>query len=266
MRQRTIFFLLYVLTLCYEPAFAQAHFPFTGEVVADRVNVRAGQDNKFESIATVNKGTPLVVTGKSYSWYKVQLPEGARAFVSAGYVISPVEGIGEATADRLNVRAAPNTSATILGQIKKGKRFFIQETQPDWVWVKPVEEISGWVHQSLVMFKSKQISSLPSPDPDVLVAQKAREVKAEGSVQRFALLKKLDNGQVECSGELQKAEGDPASYRIVRDGVIVCFVKGPAAIMDNFVKSKVKVQGALEPQSAPSGDPVIGISKISLLL
>ena len=65
---RCLVLLAAVLFVLTEPAFAQARFPYTAQTVSDRVNVRAGQNNNFESVAVLPKGTPLTVLDKKFKW------------------------------------------------------------------------------------------------------------------------------------------------------------------------------------------------------
>ena len=98
-------------------AFAAPKFPYTAEAVSDRVNIRAGENNNFEIVATLSKGDRVIVTGKSFSWFKVRLPEDAKAFIKSEYAHLITPEVAEVTADRVNVRAAPNTNAAILVQV-----------------------------------------------------------------------------------------------------------------------------------------------------
>jgi uncharacterized protein YgiM (DUF1202 family) len=258
-------FLLSLVLLLVTPwqAFAAPKFPYTAEVNSDRVNVRSGENNNFEVLAILNKGDRLIVTGKSFAWFKVRLPEGAKAFLKSEYARLITPEVGEVTADRVNVRAQPNTDATILGQLVKGSQFFVKEPRSDgWIWIKPVNEISGWVHESLIAFKSNQI--LPT-DKTAAVgpAQKAAEARP---VVKPALVSKLANGLVECSGKLIKVEGAPPSYQVFREGRVACLVEGPSDVLQRFENRSVTVQGRAGEDRGAAHDPVVVMSRIKLLL
>ncbi len=153
--------LLFVLS---EPAFAQARFPFTALTVSDRVNVRAGQNNNFESVAMLAKGTVVIVAAKSFQWFKVFLPLGSKAFVKGEYVRMLTPEQGEITADHLNVRAASNPSATSLGLLDQGQKVIVQGGPDDWLWIKPVDgRLYGWIHESLLAFKSDGVPAKQAP-------------------------------------------------------------------------------------------------------
>jgi SH3-like domain-containing protein len=261
-------FFLVIITffvLC-EPAFAQARFPFTGETVSDRVHVRAGQNNNFESVALLSKGTELVVLGKNFSWYKVFLPEGAKAFVKSGYVKLLTADIAEVLVDHLNVRSGPNTEATTLGQLKQGQKFFIDQIQGDWIRIKPVEGVYGWVNETLLVFKNESVSGKVGKTPDVVAAAREQEKRAQEARQsaKTALLKKFSNDIVECSGVLVSSEGAVKDYKILHDKVTVCYVDGPQPVLNQYVGSSVSVRGRLESVPLDSDAGVVLLSKINL--
>lgn len=259
---------LLVFLFVSSAAFALPKFPYTAEAVSDRVNIRAGENNNFEIVATLHKGDLIILTGKSFAWYKVRLPDGAKAFVKSEYSRLITPEVGEVTADRVNVRAAPNTTATVLGQVTKGVQFFVKETRPDgWVWIKPVDEISGWVHESLITFKSNQI--LPTATvPVVEVPKNTAEIKAfevKPAAQPVALTK-IAGDQVECSGKLIKVEGAPPVFKIFREGAVVCLVDGPMDVLSRFENKNVIVQGKPKQDNKSPEAPVVAVSKIKLAL
>jgi SH3-like domain-containing protein len=262
------FSLVFIVALCFtEPAFAQARFPYTAETVSDRVNVRAGQNNNFESVALLPKGAAVIVLGKTFNWFKVFLPDGSRAFVKAQYVKFLTPEIGEVLVDHLNVRAAPNTEATTVGQLKRSQRFFIAQRQGDWVWIKPADGVYGWVNDALLVFKNNAVSEPSRKDPGSADAVKesvsrAAQAKAQAKIE---LLTKLAGDMVECSGRLVRVEAVPAAYKVTRgDNRPVCYVDAPAAILDGFVGSNVRVKGALKSVPAELDAGVVSLSKINL--
>lgn len=265
---RRLVLLVTILFVLTEPAFAQARFPFTAETVSDRVNIRAGQNNNFESLAVLPRGVSLTVLEKKFKWYKVFLPAGARAYVKSGYVKLLTPDLGEVTVDRLNVRSAPNTDATTVGQLKLGQKFFVQKNDGEWIWIKPAEGVYGWVNEALLVFKVDGVKAASAPDPDTTAAVKASEAKAEQArfAAKTALLRKNADGTVECSGKLRKAENGPAEHMLVNGATTVCFVDGLKAVLDGFIGSDVRVQGKVKAVPANADAAVITLSKISLAL
>ncbi len=265
---RGFFLLVISLFVSCEPAFAQARFPFMAETVSERVNVRAGQNNNFESVAILPKGAALTVLDKKFKWYKVSLPAGAKAFVKSEYVKALTPELGEVTVDRLNVRSAPNTDATTVGQLKLGQKFLIQKNIGDWVWIKPAEGVYGWVNEGLLTFKTDGVR-VNVTDPDAAAAVKASESRAEQVRKdaRTVQLKKNADGSVECAGKLQKAQQAPAAYKIINNsGAVVCFVDGVPAVLESFVGSDVRLLGKIKSVPSDAEAAVVSLSKINLAL
>ncbi|MBF0123558.1 MAG: SH3 domain-containing protein [Candidatus Omnitrophica bacterium] len=240
-----------------ESGFAETRFPFVGETTDARVKIRAGENNNFEVLTTLDKGVKVIVIGKSFQWYKVRLPESARAYIRSSYLAPINPQVAEVKGDRVNVRAMANTNATILGQLKRGDKVVIKEAQGDWTLIKPVDSLSGWIHEKLVTFKAQDVPPQATLDATVL-AQKVLDAKAK----KIALLKKLDSGQVECSGFLTKGDGEPLVYKIIRDKATVCIIDGPASLLETFVNGQIIVQGTLKDVLESDEAARVALSKI----
>ncbi|HLD88450.1 MAG TPA: SH3 domain-containing protein [Candidatus Omnitrophota bacterium] len=108
------------LCLVFAQGYADEHFPFLGEASKESVHIRAGANINFESLGKLNKGGQVVVTGRHYEWYKVQLPAAASAYVRADYVKDTGNTTGTIMTDKVNVRARSNSESSSLGQMNKG--------------------------------------------------------------------------------------------------------------------------------------------------
>lgn len=239
MGTRILLLVTITLFLLSGSGLAETRFPFLGETTEDRVRIRAGGNNNFEVLDIIAKGETLIVAGKSFQWYKIHLPQSALAYIHADFVSDVGPQIAEVTGDRVNVRAAPLPKATILGQMKKGDKVFVRDRTGEWVAIRPGDSLFGWVHESLLAFKSQQIPQ--QADLDAAAHVKKMEEDRE---KKSALLKKLADGQVECSGMLIRTEGDPSFYKVVREKETVCIVEGPASLLETFVGGLVLIQGA----------------------
>ena len=276
---RTFFLILFVsLAAVSRPAAAQAQLPFPPKaasvgahvsqkaetpvsfivrVKSDRVYLRAGQNVNYETVALVNKGETLVVLSKSYGWLKVKLPPQAKAYLKAEYVTMVTPEIGEIKPDKLNVRCLPNTNATIIGQLAHGNRFYVLSRDKEWIVLKPVDSLFGWVKEEFVdPVKGASVPTKLYPDPQIAPTTAAKPSAP-------FLLRKLENGRVEARGTLTK---DQAGYRVVKDNAIVCVVVGPAAVLDPFVNGTIKVQGTLDGAVTDTDPPRVKLEKINFLL
>ena len=263
-----------LLCLFSSSAFAEAKFPFTARVKADHVNVRAGQSNNYESLAEVNKGNTLVVIGKNYSWYQVRLPEGSKMYVKMGYLKLLSTEVGEITVDRVNIRARPNTTASIVGQLVRGDQFFIKENTGEWLWIRPLAKAQGWVHEDLLEFKSQAVPAKLFEDPaDAAVRAKAEKAAAERKhAAKFAGLKAAADGQYTAEGVLVKfGEGKGVSYKLMgrtenaKGDVCLAYMDAPASMLAGFTGSKVVVRGAAK-DDASLDAALLSVSKINLSL
>ena len=280
MRMRT-FFLNLCVCLVAGSSFAHAasdkpvgKFPFIGRVVSDRVHIRSGQSNNYESVAMLNKDSELYVLGKSYSWYKVALPEGAKLFVKIEYVKSLSPEIGEVSADRVNVRARPGVDASILGQLQRGEQFFIKGTageKSEWYLIRPVAKTVGWVQESFVEFKSipvagKNYAEVPDASTRLKIDRDAAERKHSA---KFSLIKAVAPGLYEAEGVLVPVVSlSGVSYKLMggaKGDVCVAYLSGTASVFESFVGTKVIVRGVAK-EDVSLDAALMTASKISLAL
>ncbi|MBF0330606.1 MAG: SH3 domain-containing protein [Candidatus Omnitrophica bacterium] len=249
-------------------------FPFTARVVSDRVNIRAGQSNNYESIIMVEKGSDLVVLGKLYSWYKVALPEGAKLFLKKEHAKPLSTEVGEVVVDRVNVRARPNTDAAIIGQLVRGEQFFIKGVsgdKSDWFVIRPVAKTVGWVHEDFIEFKNSTVPAKLYADPaEVAVRAKADQDASElKHSAKLALLKAVAPGQYEAQGILVPIVNlGSVSYKLMggaKGDVCVAYVSGASSVLESFVGARVIVRGAVKDEASLNA-AVVTVGKISLAL
>ena len=153
------------LCLVFAQGYADEHFPFLGEASKESVHIRAGANINFESLGKLNKGGQVVVTGRHYEWYKVQLPAAASAYVRADYVKDTGNTTGTIMTDKVNVRARSNSESSSLGQMNKGDLVKLVEQVPPrlgggqvngWWKIEPPASAEGWVRADLM---------IPAPPP-----------------------------------------------------------------------------------------------------
>ena len=117
-------------------------------------NVRAGDNINYEILCKLKKGDPVKLTGKRYSWYKIDLPRKAYVYIKDDYVDlnhEKGEKIGEVNAARVNLRAGPGTKYSILGQVSKPESLrVISKEEGGWYKIEPPQGASGWVHSNQI--------------------------------------------------------------------------------------------------------------------
>lgn len=253
-------FLVIVLTV---QGYADEHFPFLAQVSKDSVNVRAGSNTNFEKIDKLSRGTKVVVTGRSYEWYKIQPLPTTKAYIRSDYLQIKEGGLVAAVlGDRVNVRSSPNSDAASLGQIKKGALVVVLEQVNGWCRLAPVAGTAAWIHHDFLQLISadvpasmfiKAVEWAPRAVPAAAVVSVPTIVPADVSLR----------GVVEPLGD---APGAEAHYALTLDGKAVYYLQDMPHI-DFFAHTVVDVKGTvvLNPHKKCMY-PLLHINKISLVL
>ncbi|MCD8355625.1 MAG: SH3 domain-containing protein [Clostridia bacterium] len=96
------------------------------------VNIRSGPDNSASVVCVLPKNATAEKLGNSGNWIQVKYKD------KTGYVYKRFLNNADTTvtayvtASKLNVRAAPNTSATKLGTLEKNAAVEVKSTKNDW--------------------------------------------------------------------------------------------------------------------------------------
>ena len=154
----------------------QEGFPFAGSIMGNDVNIRAGQDNNFEVIFQVNEGDKIIVLGKEGGWYKIQVPEGAFAYVHQNFLDVEMNK-GKAKGDNVNLRAGAGTNYTILGQVNEPDTVEVVDKIDDWYMVKPPQSAAAWVNADFVARYSTLEKYEKEEESKVLTAKKFDELE-----------------------------------------------------------------------------------------
>ena len=128
-------------------------FPKIGFVKNDGANVRAGDNVNFKALCELEKGDPLKIIGKRYSWFKINLPKKAHIYIKNDYVaLDPEKEIGTVTALHVNLRAGPGTEYSILGQVSRPEKLNVVSEKDGWYKIEPPQGIKGWISSSQIKF------------------------------------------------------------------------------------------------------------------
>ena len=175
-RYFSILVLIYVLSVY--SVFGQAEtFPFLAEIQAERVNIRAGENENFEKIGQLIKGNQVIVVFKRYHWYKIELPLIAKSYVSEKYIQLIDDKNGVITTSKVNVRCGPTINNSILGQLDKGAKVSILGKEDKFYKIIPMPGSFGWIDEKYVAFKSKDISGYQSLKPVEAVSSSAIDAR-----------------------------------------------------------------------------------------
>ncbi len=111
----------------------------------------------------LGKASQVVVRGRDYEWYAVQLPAAAGVYIRADYVKDKGNSIGEITGDKVNVRARADSESSSLGQLEQGELVKLIEQVNGWWKIEPPVAAQGWVHADLIVPAAKPASPVGRP-------------------------------------------------------------------------------------------------------
>ncbi len=240
------------------PGFADEHFPFLAQVIKESVNVRAGPNTNFEKIDKLSKGSRVVVSGRSYEWYKIQPLPTTKAYIRSDY-LNIIKGgnIAVVLGDNVNIRCSPNSEAASLGEVPKGTLVkVLKEVKADqktgnivlgqaqgWCRLEAVAGTAAWIHQDFL----KEISA-DVPAPKAVPSGVSPWISMRGTVEA------LVNPQAD------------AHYEIVLDNKSVFYLQDIPRI-SFFCNMVVDVEGAIVPDPQKKlMYPLLRINKIALVL
>ena len=150
MKKRTIqrFFLAGVVALFILSLSVAGHAEEYGSVKNDAVNIRSGPSTKSTVIWQVFEGFPLQVIKREGKWANVVDFEGDEGWIYNTLITSKKSVI--VSVETANMRSGPNTGETVIATVKKGVVFEPLEMKGNWIKVSYKNEISGWMHNSLL--------------------------------------------------------------------------------------------------------------------
>lgn len=259
--------LLVILLFC--PAhlsWAEEHFPFLGEIAADKVSVRAGQNVNFERVDVLAEGTEIIVRQEQYGWYKIQLPATAKAYVRMDYLTIENDTVGRVAANRVNVRAGRGINFSSLGQLEKGKYVRLVNKMDDWFQIVPVEGMIGWMSKEFVRYKSDVIPGLdtlglaPITEPSIIETDISSKVVVDDDPSSAVTL----NGVVEPVAVADMLNN--ASYQLKTSEGKIYFLQVHPAVIGQFSREFVKIEGHLVSGVVTLPHPVVAVRKFQLIL
>ena len=257
-----IVFLWLVLFLPSTSGWAKEHFPFLGEVVSDKVTVRAGGNVNFERIDQLPVGANVIVFEEQYGWYKIQLPATSKAYIRVDYLSVLENQAGQISGNRVNIRAGRGVNFSALGQLKKGDYIRLVSKMDDWFQIEPVEGLYGWISKDFVKVKSSTVPSLENLGfTRVTAASLQKTEKQELLGPSFSVV---------ISGAIKKISSSGASsgtnYQITGDDQMVYDLRLDPSTVGDFVGKNVRLEGSPVSGTAPVTHSLIFVKKFGLIL
>ncbi len=126
--------------------FADEH----GEVIKDRINVRADSTITAQTICMLKKGETVEIAGEKFDWYSIILPKDFTAYLSKHYVDVIAAKRGKINATRVNLRLKPSLEAPLVGTVEENSLVTIVGKNGDWYQVKAYPYARGWVNKHFI--------------------------------------------------------------------------------------------------------------------
>lgn len=117
-------------------------------VKKDAVNIRSGPSTKNKVVWQVFENFPLQVIKREGKWANVVDFEGDKGWIYETLVSSRKSVI--VNVETANMRSGPSTEDNVIATVKKGVVFEPLEMNGDWMKVRYKNEITGWMHNSLL--------------------------------------------------------------------------------------------------------------------
>ncbi len=245
---------VFLILIVWSKGYADEHFPFLGQVIKKSVNIRAGANTNFEKLTQLNEGDEIVVLGKSFDWYKVQLPVNAISYIRADYLKILQNSSAEVIGDKVNIRASANSNSASLGLVEKGTVVKVITQNNGWWQIEPPSQAAGWIRQDFLSLKSNSVKpSLSAP------------IKLEDRLQVKS--QEIQSATIEVKGKLQALSVPKADQRfeLIVEGKSVYYI---ASLVDvsRFNGAIVVIKGTAKNNFNQNDLPILQLTNISLLL
>jgi SH3-like domain-containing protein len=261
----------------------QIGFPCVGEINTDRINLRAGRSLNYEILARLDRDTRVTVCGRVSGWYRVMPLRDVPFWVSSRYISG-----GSVLTGRLNVRAKPSASSTVVCQLSRGERVEEIEKRGEWTSIRPPRGTYLWVSSELIDLlpdekgseKPEKLSSKEEDEEEKAVEVEEQPVASAPPMVEGAMIEGQPGAPATIRLEMARI---PRAYegRIVRSEEstisgadhslvagflrtrVLCLLKSRAINLSYYEGDSVKVWG-YEMGRSTSGIPVLDVRRIEV--
>ncbi|MCL1821003.1 MAG: SH3 domain-containing protein [Oscillospiraceae bacterium] len=136
---------------------------------ATNVRLRAENNTSSEILATMSKGTQLIVTGEAGDWYEV-IYGGMTGYVLNTYItiteeLVPIDDVGSeagyVNASNVRLRADSNTNSKIMATLNRGTTLTVLNYAEEWYEVS-VDGMNGYILGIYVTIGEANVMASPS--------------------------------------------------------------------------------------------------------
>ena len=139
------------------------------KISASTVNIRSGPGLSYSVTGSLSQGETVTVISQSDEWYEVNI-DGETGWIASwlttsAEAASSSEAAGQtvvSTVDRLNVRAQPDLSSSVLTQMNAGEQAAVIQESGDWVEIE-FHNTRGYVSKQYISV-SENAEDSPSPE------------------------------------------------------------------------------------------------------
>ncbi|MDD3344986.1 MAG: SH3 domain-containing protein [Candidatus Omnitrophica bacterium] len=238
-------------------ALAEDFTVFTGQINAERVNVRADATVGSPVACVLDKGDLVEVLSEAHGWYKIRMPKKADSYIKKELVecIDKTPGecsSGKVTGNRVNVRVSPNLSSWIAGKVDKATAVNIRGEENGWYKIEPVYQSYAWINNRFVDKEIVVLEKAANGCP-VSPAQGAGDALSKPSLPVF-------EGVVMPYGVVLWRK---ATHKLITDDKKIYLLKGNKKNLNDLNYRRVKVSG--RPTGEGGRYPVIEVDIVEVL-
>lgn len=112
------------------------------------INLRTGPGTAHEATWRLNRGYPLMVTGRRNGWLAVRDFENDTGWVLGRLTAKKPHFVVKA--QDVNIRGGPGTRYRVVGKARYGEVMKTLERRDGWARIRNAEGLSGWISRRLL--------------------------------------------------------------------------------------------------------------------
>lgn len=135
-------------TSLFSPAIAE-----TASIQGDQTPLRQRPDKTSTVLWELNNGFPIEIIKKQGDWLNIRDFENDSGWVHKSRISSKHHVIVKANRNEeqaINIRSAPSTNSTTIGNAFYGVVFTLIEKKDGWIKVKHDSDLTGWIKADLL--------------------------------------------------------------------------------------------------------------------
>jgi len=144
----------------------------TGTVNCSRLLVRVKPQTNSNTVATMKRGDRVTVLEEKNGYYRTALTSNAAVWLSERFISKD----GRLLKD-VNLRSGPGVSYRSFGLAKGGQTVQILERKKEWVRIKPLSEMFGWVSKQYVQLDQSGTASAAATSAEATAKPPVKKVE-----------------------------------------------------------------------------------------